>query len=401
MNDYSIWVYAWDLLDEGIDAALDQIQTRGGMTGINVAAIYHSGKFLHVHNPRRRVVFPQSGTLYYRPDTAWHGKQRIVPPVWPTALEDDFWPRLREATARRGMTLSAWTLGLHNSGIGNAYPDTAVVNAYGDRITTDLCAFHPDVAVYLTAAMRDIAANLGVDRVLIESLQHMPFRHGYHHEVIGVPTGPLVDFLLSLDFNPYTVEAGKAAGIDMHAVRSWVKLTLDRHFADPFAAEPQMDWATLRAAVAGEMGAYLDLRREGISTLLTAVVAEIRAVSRARIALCDFGPLYGLAPDERTWEDGVDIGLAAQLVDELHPTFYFTDMEVHRRKFAQYRALLGGEKPMLPAIRAILPQTPSREALRDQVLALTSDAAGFSFYNYGFMAPQVLDWLRETLAEVN
>jgi hypothetical protein len=148
------------------------------------------------------------------------------------------------------------------------------------------------------------------------------------------------------------------------------------------------------------MGAYLDLRQRGITDLLRAVTSAIREVSPARIALCDFGPLYGLPPDGRAWEDGVDLAQVTRLVDEIHPTFYFTDQQLHLRKADHYRELLQGELPMLPAIRAILPQTPSAAALRDQVLPLAPHAAGFSFYNYGFMAPQVLDWIHTTLAEV-
>jgi hypothetical protein len=94
-----IWAYPWDLADEGIGTALGRIRGRAGAEALSVAAVYHAGKFLHVHNPVRRVVFPRSGTLYFEPGD-WHGRLRIVPPVWEGA--PGFWPQPSWAFASRG-----------------------------------------------------------------------------------------------------------------------------------------------------------------------------------------------------------------------------------------------------------------------------------------------------------
>lgn len=393
MRETLFWTYPWDLADEGVGPALGTMQERAGATGVCVASVYHAGKFLHVHNPRRRVVFPASGTLYFRPDSSWYGRLRIQPPVWPGLNEHGLWAELRREADRRDLSLTSWLLCLHNSGIGFAYPDCAVENAYGDSIPTDLCASSPDVRRYLVAVAGDIAEHLHVDRILLESLEYMPFRHGYHHEVVGVPTGPVVDFLLSLCFCPSCAGAAAAAGVALERVRAWVRETLDGHFADPFASRVELSWAELRDCAGGELGGLLDLRQDSLALLLEEVTEAIRAVSSARIGICDFGPLYPLGPDGRAWENGVDLERHLPLVDEIHPTFYFTEQAVHERKRDEYLAVLGGERPMLPAIRAILPQTDSEERLREQVEALAPHAVGFSFYNYGFMALPSLDWV--------
>lgn len=396
----SMWVYPWDLLDEGMDAALDHMQSRGGMTGINVTTVYHAGKFLLVHNPRKRLYFPRSGTLYFRPDSSWYGRLRIQPPVWPEVEARDFWPELREKTRQRGLELTAWTLCLHNSGIGTAYPDTAVENAFGDKVYTDLCAHNPDVREYMVAVAGDLAANFGFDRILLESLEYMPFRHGFHHEVIGVPTGPTVDFLMSLCFCPHCTAAAQEAGLDLAHVRRWVRNTLEGHFADPYNAKTELSWEELHQAADGQFGPFLALRQRALTTLLEQVVAAIRNVSDARIAILDFGPLYGLGPDGRAWENGVNLAQQLPLVDEVHPTFYFADPAVHRAKIEQYLGVLQNEKPMVPAIRAILPQTTSEQSLVDQLAPLAPHAAGFTFYNYGFLPLPTLDWIRRALAAV-
>lgn len=391
-----MWVYPWDLLDEGIEAALDVMRDRAGVTGINVAAVYHAGKFLHVHNPKRRVVFPKSGTLYFLPSRSWYGRLRLQPPVWPEAAAE-FWPALRRATAARGMSLTAWVLCLHNSGIGTTYPDCTVENAYGDRIVTDLCPNHPDVRVYVVAVAADVAAHLEVDRLILESLEYMPFRHGYHHEVIGVPTGPTVDFLMSLCFCPHCHRAAESAEIDLAGIRGWVRRVLDTHFADPFGRQTTMRWDELRSAVDGAFGRFLRLRQEVLTSLLRDTSTEVRRVSSARLGMLDFGPLYPNGPDGRAWENGVNLASNLPLVDEVHPTFYFTDPELHRSKASQYVGILAGQRPMIPAIRAILPQTGSRERLIEQLTPLAPHAAGFSFYNYGFMPLPALGWIRDAV----
>jgi hypothetical protein len=106
--------------------------------------------------------------------------------------------------------------------------------------------------------------------------------------------------------------------------------------------------------------------------------------------------LYGLGPRGTSWENGVDLEKWAKVVDALHPTFYFIDAAVLERKLDEYRSLSAqfSAKPrIIPAIRAILPQTASESDLIRQVRTLAPIADGFSFYNYGFMATQTLTWI--------
>lgn len=368
------------------------MRDRAGATGINLASFYHSGRFLHPHNPKRRIAFLRSGTVYYRPGPNAFLGCRIRPNVWPVLDERAFWPELWRELERREMELSAWCLGMHNSGIGMAYPDVVAENAYGDRILTDLCPSHPDVRAFMVALVGDIAASTRASRIILESLEFMPFEHGYHHELVGVPTGPTVDFLMSLCFCPSCLERGRQAGVDMAAVRRWVREQLDTHFADPFAGRVQMGWPELRQALGGEFGAFLDLRQ----TILTSLLAEIREAVQGtgvRLALLDFGPLYPMGADGSAWENGVNLAQQLPLVDEIHPTMYFTDMGRLAQQLELYRRMVGDRVPMVPAIRAILPETPSEERLMEQLRPLAPYVEEFTFYNYGIMALQTLDWI--------
>lgn len=399
MTTNLMWSYPWDLLDEGVDEAIGRMHDRAVVTDVAVTTFYHAGKFLHPNNPRRRMVFPVSSTLYFRPDPAWHGRLRLAPPVWPELDKADPWPQVREACDARSMGVTAWTLSLHSSGIGERYPDTTVENAYGDRIVTDLSAAHPDVADLLVALTRDIAEHVPVDRIMLESLEYMPFQHGYHHEVVGVPTGPTVGMLMALDFSVHAVQAAVDQGVDADRVRRWVVETLDHHFEDPFAGRVMHDWAEVRAAADGEVGRFLDARRGVVRSLTERVISSIRDASDVTVALCDFGPLYAMPLDGTAWESGMDVAVTTALADEVHPTLYLGDPAANHQKLTEYLALVGdADVVVIPAIRAILPQTPDAAALEAQVRNFDGLVDGASFYNYGFMARQTLDWIGASMS---
>jgi uncharacterized lipoprotein YddW (UPF0748 family) len=187
------------------------------------------------------------------------------------------------------------------------------------------------------------------------------------------------------------------AGIGGAAVRDWTRRTVDTALAG--AARTPLDWAGIAAGAEGAMGAWLALRKATVSTLVSETAAAIRATDPAiTIAALDFGPLYGLGADGRAWQNGNDLDRIIPAIDELHPTFYFTDEAVLAARVAEYARLIGGDIRLVPAIRAILPQTTGPDGLARQLAAVAPLASGFTFYNYSFMALPTLDWIRDALA---
>lgn len=388
------WTYPWDLLDEGMDHALDDIMDRAGTGNVAVASVYHAGRFLLPHNPRRKVYFPRSGTVYFRPDPGWYGKLAITPPRWSPVIEDDFWPHLAGEIHGRGGELTSWCLGLHSSGIGAEHPEYAVENAYGDSLTTDLCPSNGEVVEYLATVVANAATATTADRMLLESFEYMPFQHGFHHEVIGVPVPPRTALLMTLCFCARCRERAQDADIDVETVRAWVISEVEKHFDDPFRTAAKFSWSELRAECGGAIGEYLNRRAAAVTALITEVTSRIRACSSARIGLVDFGPLYTTGPDGSAWESGLDLAAIAPLVDELHPAFYLTDDDAHASSVDEYLRVAPPGTPIHGAIRAILPQVSSPASLESSLAPLQGRVDGLSFYNYGFMARQTMDWIR-------
>src|ERR1022692_2646251 len=56
----SMYVHPWDVADEGADSVLERI-TSTGITTVNLATSYHSGRYLLQHNPKKKVYFAEEG----------------------------------------------------------------------------------------------------------------------------------------------------------------------------------------------------------------------------------------------------------------------------------------------------------------------------------------------------
>lgn len=389
-----LYAYPWDVLDEGIDAVLDGVE-RAGLNTLYITTWYHSGMFFLPHNPKRRVHFPEPGALYYAPGV-WHATHPLRPPI--SRLCDDwtgFWADLATAARARGIALAAWMPVLHNTGVGSAHPDVAVENAWGDVITHTLCPFNASVRDLVLHVMRDVAGMGIFDRVLMESIEYLPLRHDHHHEVIGVPLGPDIEFLASLCFAPEIMAHAKADGVDAERVRAWVRDTVDATLEG--APRRILSWAEIEAGADGQVGAYLRTRESGPSTLIAEAADTLHAAGNVRVACLDFGPLYPLGPNGRRWQNGVDLDRIGQ-VDELHPTFYQTDPAILNERIETYRATVGDRIALVPALRAVLPQTADADGLAAQTAAVASIASGVSYYNYSFMPLKTLDWINAAVS---
>ena len=71
------------------------------------------------------------------------------------------------------------------------------------------------------------------------------------------------------------------------------------------------------------------------------------------------------------------------LIDEIHPTFYFADLDLIKEKYDVYKKVLNNKVEMIPAMRTILPQVSNQLDLK----------------NYSFMNYENLDWINQSLSE--
>jgi hypothetical protein len=139
MSYKALYVYPWDLADEGVVEVIGEVRAVGIDT-ITIAGSYHAGRFLRPHGLSGRVFFPEDGTVYFKADPSRYGG--ITPVLNSLVRKRDIF---REATDNAQVAANAWLVLLHNTRLGEQYPQATVRNAFGDRYVDSLC---PALAVF-------------------------------------------------------------------------------------------------------------------------------------------------------------------------------------------------------------------------------------------------------------
>ncbi|MDF2630908.1 MAG: hypothetical protein K0R39_4739 [Symbiobacteriaceae bacterium] len=377
----SIWTYPWDVQDVGLETAMGEILDVAGADGISLAVSYHAGRFVQPRNPRRKVYFPEDGTIYFMPNLNRYG--RIQPKVADIVRErGDVAKALADARERRPFRLNGWTVCLHNTRVGYAYPDVAVQNAFGDRYFHSLCPSQPDAREYVTAMVGDMSSRYRLDAVELETPTFMGFAHGYHHEKDELGLGAKEEFLLSLCFCPACIERARRAGVDAEAARQAVLLELGAAFERAVPAQASMPDGPdgFDPAVA----AFLRWRTEPVTSL----ISEIREAAHpeTRVHLLSGAPA-------RAWQSGVDLAAAARQVDGLVVLAYDLDEAGVAERTAAGRAL-GSDGYLSMGLR--LDAAAGAEGLRARMAAAArAGADGCNLYNFGLVPAARLGWVRE------
>ena len=205
---------------------------------------------------------------------------------------------------------------------------------------------------------------------------------------------------MSLNFSKNCIKKLKEKNVDGDLVQSWVKNTTKNYFNNKSLSEV-ISWEKFENILNGEFWKYYEIREDSITNINELVISELRNDKNLQIGILDFGPLYALGPHGRRWQNGVNLDKILSMVDEIHPTFYFTDLDLTKSKYETYIKVLQNQKNMIPAIRTILPQTVDQENLQKQLEIFDNDAAGFSFYNYSFMNFENLDWINTSVQNLS
>jgi hypothetical protein len=376
--DTSIFCFASDLADEGVETVLDIVQNRGGLGGVTVAAAYHEGRDVFPHNPKHKIRFLEGGAVFFEPRAL--RDVRLQPPVSGLARA---LPETVAAADRRGLTVRAWTVFLHNGALAEAYPDCAPENAFGDRYVTELCPAHPDVRAFARALAADVAA-LGVATICAESLHYHGLEHGYAHERYFVPLSARVRYLLGLCFCEHCLTAAREQGVDGDAARRQARDEIERAFAgEDDGGEPEPDgYARVRAQV------------------VTSLVAEVAdAAGDTAFEFIDLsGAVKGYATGRPTgppapsiaWQFGIDVPAVARACDGIQAIGYAADPERIRGDLEAY-----GDAAVSVIFRPTTPDCDSPDDLRAKVaLARARELRRVDFYHYGFMRLAALDWIR-------
>jgi len=385
----SMWTYAWDILDLGYDKALGELSDRAGLNSISLATSYHAGRFLQPRSPKRKVYFPEDGTIYFHPTPArWQGLA-IQPKVAEIIEDEDV---LRELVLRRdagGLGVCCWTVCLHNTRLGMLHPGAVTRNAFGDPNYYNLCPSNPDARAYVSALVEDLTHSYEPDIVELESPSFMGFAHGYHHDKDGVGLTAEDEFFMSLCFCDACLKRAKKAGADGEAarriVKEWIVEACERAAPKPrFPDFPASGVETFRPFAA--VYEYLLWRTEPVTSLIAEIKA--RAHASSRVVLIDEGSV-----------GGCDLNAIGKICDGAILCVYGLGADEGAAVIKEGRKKLGPNKFLSAGFRLFDGEAGGAEGLTARVNAcVEAGANALNFYNYGLIPAPRLDWIRAAVS---
>jgi hypothetical protein len=401
-----LFAFATDLVDEGMASVLDNLTERAGVSGITMAAAYHQGRDIFPHNPARKVHFLDGDCVFFQPDLNRYRGLMLQPRVSALAKQSDVLADLCRQASARSMHTRAWTVFLHNYSLGEAHPECACRNAFGDAHLTDLCPTNPDVRAYARALSADIAAK-GVATIVAESLHFHGLEHGFHHERYFVELGTFGRYLLGLCFCDHCLEAARKHGVQAERLRAEARREMERRFAaEPAHEATELVGETVGKFAGGELAAYIETRCETVSSL-AAEATEAAAAEGARFAFIDLsGAVKGYATGRPqgdpapaiAWQFGIDVGGVAAACGQVEAIGYAADPGRLRVDLQAYRTVIGPDRRLSVILRPMAPDCDSPENLAQKIsVAREAGAMETGFYHYGFMRLESLDLIRSAL----
>jgi hypothetical protein len=401
----SVYAYPWDVLDESPDAFCTNIKERLGVDTVSLAVSYHAAKLVLPHNPRRKLYYPEDGALFFRPDQTAFATSAIQPLISGLAQEEDCLSALCAAATRAGLKVIAWTVCLHNTRLGEQYPDFTPRTAFGDRVIHYFCPSQPAARAYACALASDVARRYPVQAIQLETAHHMPFVHGFHHEMQEIRMTPALQVLLGLCFCSACLELARTCGVDGSRVQRYVAAEIEQLFKVG-GGEAQINawqaefWSD---RLDGELGRYIALRCDAVQRLLAEVRQAVQAVSsvavypqdQSFVITSDYKPAVDLA-----WLTGMVLPPREGTADGLAVLGYFAGVDRFKQEMDAYRARIPWTLPLEIGIRPSAPDCGSAEELAAKVAhCIALEAEGIAFYNYGQMPESSMNWVRDALTQ--
>ena len=384
---YSVYAYPWNLSVENCRRRVDDILVMGAH-GMNPAASYHAGKFIHPCGSQHRVYFPEDGVVYFRP-RATYGR---IKPVPSRLLEQE--DMLKFLTEIDGLLLNAWTVLLHNTRLGMQYPDVTVKNAFGDGYVYSLCPAHPEAREYAVTLCRDLAEHYPVKSLLLETPGYLAYSHGYHHEFAQVQPDTWLEAWLGLCFCEYCIAGAGEAGIEGGALKRWVAAVIDEYLgSDRLSSDKTaLTWLENDVCTNDDLTAFVQWRCDAVTSLVSEIRAEVRPEVKVNVITTT------QASHRTSMLEGHDLQALHNVADGLELPLYQPSVTKTKAEAEYVIDKVGGEGRISAILRPGWPDMHSEEQLLETLACVRE--LGFrdiGFYNYDMLRPVNLQWLENAL----
>lgn len=367
-------LYAWDLLDEGLEDILDVLEEETLTNSTYLVALMHDEKrpltdFYYPHNPKRKVHWTEDSRAYWLPDPDAYRESRIKPRLTdnPELAGCDWLQALIDGSRRRGMSVGVelshtW---IDKERTGTDLADCVQRDIYGASFGQQVCFNHPDVRAYAIALYTDLASRYDIDYVQTCVRGFNPGRRQPWTASTSPELQRLTGVSLGGCFCDHCRSAAEDQGIDWTAMVSrlqWLADGYDR-YNHRQAFEMNLLWqssttTTALLAEIPELYAFLRFR----SSSLTSFFSEIHRAAHAARPHVDVRLNHYAAYPELM---GLDLRGVAPYVDSVRSSNYAeqtgdpAQMESKRAYLHSIRRAVGVEKYFLSAVSPRPKATPS------------------------------------------
>jgi hypothetical protein len=379
-----LFAHAWDLSDPGADYLTDWM----GQVGLDVlclAGSYHSGWFVHPHSKNHRLFMTEGSVVYFHPQESLYAETSLRPRVASFAEQTNWMTVAAESAQRNSVRLVSWTVGVHNTFLGQRHPECTQQNIYGDSLPHALSIGHDATREYLKALCKDLATNYPLHGIQLEAFGWLSFRHSHHHERDLTGLSTLEQQLLSLCFNSQTVAKAEAVGIDVGKVREVIMSTLEAAFREapqrPQGHPQSLAELELRSP---ELQSYVQF----LHHLAYSLIIEIKEQSLKGTS-CRLYMQEGYRPELNEVVDGFAVWAYGKLPKEVQEIVTTGNHDFPVQWPGEYHCYL----------RLGMGLPSGEDELREMVLAAKrGGSTGPIFYNYSEAPPRMLGWLSAALA---
>jgi hypothetical protein len=380
----AVWSYPWSLLHGDLDATCRKLVDRG-VTGLNIAAHYHSIRTLE---PRSNGGLFESyeGGCYFAPDPVAFADTPIDPPVNDIPEHEDPFGTIVDSATRHGLDVNAWFVCFHNSKLGADNPRYRIRSAFGDAHDHAFCPSHPEVQRYFAGVARTLA-DYDIKSINLESLGYpdafhshgATFGHAKNHVVRGRPE----ELLISQCFCSACRKLAADHAVDFDRAREVVQ-----RIARNTLRQPRQQVLSLDGLVAEHpiLSNLFDFRASVIDSLLG------RLAKASGDATLTYSASDGLGRDPGDgWPAGVVHDRVQTHLDRIVALCYTSDHNVARRRVQRYQ-----ETVDIPVDVGVT-LDPDVHETESEWLTFLADVREIGnevhVYNHALMSDEHLDWL--------
>jgi hypothetical protein len=366
-------LYAWDLLDEGLEPILDALQRETLANSTYLVALMHDEKrpltdFYYPHNPRRKVYWTEDSRAYWVPRPEAYRDSRIKPRLTdnPELQGRDWLHELIEGSRKRGMTVGVelshtW---IDKERARDELADCVQRDVYGQAFDQQICFNHPDVRAYALALYTDLIDGYDVDFVQTCVRGFNPGRSQSSTASAAAELQRLVGVALGGCFCEHCRAAAERRGIHWDEMVSRLRWLADGYnrYSHKQAFEMNLllrssTTATALLTEVPELYAFLRFRVESLTSFFAEVYERAHAVDPEIDVRLNH---YAMYPELM----GLDLRAVDPYVDSVRSSNYSeqsgdpAQMERKRTYLHSIRRAFGIEKYFLSAISPRPKATP-------------------------------------------